>query len=70
LIDNELKLRNAINEETPSSPTYILNTNTKRFHFPSCESVGSMKVKNRADFFGTREEAIQKGYKPCGNCNP
>jgi hypothetical protein len=70
LIDDELEQRNVIPDEAPSSPTYILNTNTRRFHYPSCASVGSMKVKNKAEFFGTREEAIQKGYKPCGNCQP
>jgi hypothetical protein len=70
LIDDELEQRNVIHDEAPSSPTYILNTNTRRFHYPSCASVGSMKVKNKAEFFGTREDAIKKGYKPCGNCQP
>lgn len=70
LIDDELEQRNVIHDEAPPSPTYILNTNTRRFHYPSCASVGSMKVKNKAEFFGTREDAIKKGYKPCGNCQP
>jgi len=70
LIDEELEQRNVISDEVQDSPTYVLNTNTRRFHVPSCKSVGSMKVKNRSDFFGTRDEAIKKGYKPCGNCHP
>lgn len=53
-----------------SSLTYILNTNTKKFHYPSCSSVGQMKEKNKAYFSGTREEVIAKGYVPCKNCNP
>ena len=50
--------------------TYILNINTKRFHVLSCPSVQETKEKNRENFYGTREEAIEKGYKPCGRCSP
>lgn len=50
--------------------TYILNTNTLRFHELSCPSIDEMKEKNRAPFSGTREEAIEMGYKPCGRCAP
>lgn len=49
---------------------YVLNTNTKKFHYPSCSSVSQMKAKNRKDFTGTREEIIAMGYDPCGNCHP
>lgn len=50
--------------------TYILNTNTKRFHNPTCKSVQEMKAKNRKEFFGTRDELIEQGFIPCGRCNP
>ena len=50
--------------------TYILNTNSKRFHYPSCSSVESMSSHNRKDFKGSRETLISKGYQPCGQCNP
>ena len=50
--------------------TYILNTNTMRFHLPDCQSVQDMKEKNRKEFFGTREEAMDAGYLPCGRCRP
>ena len=49
---------------------YVLNTNTKKFHYPSCHSVKQMKQKNRKDYTGTREEIIDMGYVPCKNCNP
>lgn len=54
----------------PQSVTYILNTNTKKFHYPGCSSIRDMKEKNKQEFYGTREEAIQKGYCPCGRCHP
>lgn len=50
--------------------TYIINMNTGRFHLPGCQSVQDMKDKNRKEFFGTREELMEEGYKPCGRCNP
>ncbi len=49
---------------------YVLNTNTKKFHYPSCSSVSKMKDKNKELFTGSREEVIQRGYEPCKNCNP
>lgn len=52
------------------SATYILNTNTKKFHYPSCSGVAQMSDANKQEFYGTRDEAIAAGYDPCGRCNP
>ena len=49
---------------------YIINTNTRRFHLPSCSSVREMKESNRENFTGSREELIEEGYIPCGKCRP
>lgn len=49
---------------------YVLNTNTGKFHRPSCSSVEKIKAKNREDFNGTSEEAKSQGYTPCKICNP
>lgn len=51
-----------------SQADYILNTNTKKFHYPTCSSVNDMKEKNKQEFFGTRDETIALGYSPCGRC--
>ncbi len=53
-----------------TSGTYILNTNTKKFHYPECSSVRDMKEKNKQVFTGSREEVIANGYVPCKRCNP
>ena len=53
-----------------SQADYILNTTTKKFHYPTCSSVNDMKEKNKQEFFGTRDEAISNGYSPCGRCKP
>ena len=49
---------------------YVLNKNTKKFHYPWCSSADDIKKKNRKDFTGTREEVISQGYVPCKRCNP
>ena len=49
---------------------YILNKNTEKFHYPDCDSVKKMKESNKIYFMGTRDEAIMRGYEPCGNCRP
>ena len=54
------------NEQT----NYILNTNTMKFHYPNCNSVQDMNKDNKEEYTGTRDELINKGYSPCGNCNP
>ncbi len=52
------------------SADYIMNTNTKKFHYPSCSSVSDMKEKNKKEFTGSRDELINIGYKPCSRCHP
>lgn len=49
---------------------YILNTNSKKFHYPDCPGVAKMKDKNKKAFTGKREDVIAMGYDPCGQCNP
>lgn len=52
------------------SADYILNTNSKRFHRPDCQSVSDMKEKNKKAYSGSRQELVNQGYVPCGSCNP
>lgn len=55
---------------TSTEQTYILNTNTKKFHYPSCSSVDSMSEANKKEYTGTRDALIADGYAPCGRCKP
>lgn len=50
--------------------TYVLNTNTKKFHYPTCSGVDDMKEKNKQIYTGSRDEVINMGYVPCKRCNP
>lgn len=67
----------AVEEEEPEEEAteqtgtlYILNTNTKKFHKPSCSSVATIKEKNYAEFTGDRQKLIDDGYAACKKCNP
>lgn len=50
--------------------TYVLNTNSKKFHYPYCSSVDDMAPHNRQDVIWSREEIIAAHYQPCKRCNP
>lgn len=50
--------------------TYILNTNTKKFHKESCNSAKSMDASNKKIYKGSRQELIDMGYEACGVCKP
>ena len=50
--------------------TYVVNVNSRKFHYPDCPSTKKMKPENRKDSNESRDELINEGYKPCGNCNP
>jgi len=53
-----------------TTQTYILNTNTKKIHRPTCSSVGQMKELNKQTYEGTVEELENMGYTPCKKCDP
>ena len=54
----------------PANCNYVINTNTGKFHYSWCKSVGKMDEKNKWYYTGTRDSVINMGYVPCKNCNP
>lgn len=50
--------------------TYIVNTNTGKFHRTDCPSVEQMSEKNKRKYVGDRDDLISNGYKPCKRCEP
>ena len=58
----------ATTDGSSETKVYILNTNSKKFHLESCSGLPSSN--NREDFEGTRDEVVNMGYSPCGNCKP
>ena len=53
----------------PTEQTYILNTNTKKFHKPDCASAKKIEDSNKQTYSGSRNDLIAQGYVPCKNCN-
>lgn len=51
----------------PTELTYVLNSKTKKFHKPTCNSLPST---NRVDSSESRDSIIAQGYVPCKRCNP
>lgn len=56
--------------EEEDTETYLLNTNSHKFHLPDCSSISSIKEEYRAEYTGNRSDLISQGYEPCKRCNP
>lgn len=56
--------------DSSAEKTYVLNTNTHKFHDPDCSSVSQMKEKNKKIVTESRDQIIAGGYDPCGRCHP
>lgn len=69
VVNTDSKTESNTNTNT-NTTTYILNTNTKKYHRPSCGSVSTIKESNKQTYEGTSEELDLKGYEPCKRCNP
>ncbi len=50
--------------------TYIINTNTKKFHKESCSSVADISDHNKSSYTGSKDTLIAQGYSACKRCNP
>jgi DNA-entry nuclease len=48
--------------------TIIANTNTKKYHRPSCSSVGQMKESNKG-YSNDSSYLESNGYKACKKCH-
>ena len=49
---------------------WVVNEKTKKIHYPSCHSVDEMDEENKGYYSCTFQELKDRGYEPCGKCNP
>ena len=62
---------NITEEQAAQEPrTYVINTRSGVFHYPSCDGAQSIYKKNRKEVTATRKELTDQGYTPCGSCEP
>lgn len=59
---------NTSQQETSAS--YVLNTSSHKFHYPSCRSVPKISPKNYSTSNSSRDSLISQGYSSCGICKP
>ena len=59
----------SLNSSDEPVVAYIGNKSSHVFHTLDCDSVRTMKEKNKVELF-SREEAVEKKYKPCKRCDP
>ena len=67
LTQNEDKQTDETTANEDTEAAYIGNVKSKRFHRPSCHLLPA--EKNRTQF-KSREQAVKRGYIPCGKCHP
>lgn len=59
-----------VQTKAASVSEFVLNTNSKKFHKPSCSSISQIKEGNKEVYKGSRDDLISQGYDPCKKCNP
>lgn len=57
-------------QETGARQEFVINQNTKKFHYADCPSARRILSKNRTTVKTTAEALIKQGYSPCQNCHP
>lgn len=58
-----------IEQLTASGTVHVGSMNSVRFHLPTCRHVPRILPENLIRF-ADRDEAVAKGYVPCGTCKP
>ena len=59
-------------EEVDVTVTYVLNTQSNKYHLPSCHHAEEIDPINRHDYRDAVSDFLTKfpGYEPCGACHP
>lgn len=57
-------------ETKPEYDYYVLNTSSKKIHYPDCSYAEKLKEENRAEHTGDLQSLFNDGYTACGICKP
>ena len=49
---------------------FVLNISSKKFHLQECVLAQTIKLNNRQEYTGYRQQLLDQGYTPCGGCEP
>ena len=61
--------KDSSSSSSSDSGSYVGNSNTGKFHEPSCRWGQKISDNNKVTF-ASRNDAISQGYQPCKVCNP
>lgn len=64
---NQAIAEKPLSTTVPQTAQYVLNTHTKKFHFPDWPSVDQMSEKNKEFTDASRDELIARGYPHLGH---
>lgn len=54
---------------TQTKQKYILNTKSKKIHYPSCWMVKKILEENKREYTGDEDDLFDDGYTVCQNCH-
>jgi len=56
-------------QQQQTSAQWVLNTNTRKIHYPSCSSVSRIAPRNYKTSNASESELLAQGYTVCGRCH-
>lgn len=56
--------------QVPSTVTYVLNSNSKKMHEPTCSYAANIEPEYRIDSSDSYDNLVADGWIPCEECNP
>ncbi|MBQ6895468.1 MAG: DNA/RNA non-specific endonuclease [Clostridia bacterium] len=56
--------------ENKETRNYVLNTKSRKIHYPSCSGARATAEKNKQLYSGSLKDLKHMGYLPCGSCKP
>ncbi len=59
-----------VKPDTQEQTAFIINTNTNKYHKPTCNAVKDIKESNKNTYVGDSSSLEDMGYTPCGMCKP
>ena len=59
-----------VNNSTENANTYVLNTNSKKIHKPTCGGLANTKEENKQTYTGDIQTLLDQGYEKCKTCKP
>lgn len=68
--DSWLEETEVIENDSKEMNEYILNTNSLKYHLPTCSSVEKIADGNKEVYTGDKEDLEKCGYTACKSCNP